>query len=353
MPARLANTSAPRRSSSVKRLDDIASTPRTRPSGAWTGTDNSDEATYHSHVWRACSGGSCSSSRRLRPGAPGHSSMPATSSGARRSIAASVIPARSGSYGRLSTAPKASPTSGVENQAAAGRMYRSSQSTIRKAQPVRSKARLSWATICSRVWLRPCVEMSAGAWIVVVGDLLEELQRRRLRRRGAHLTAPEILQLREEGRMDRDLLRARVLEDDDRPARDPAVTGGRFADRGTGRRQHRDRELAPVREGVLTLGGVHLRQVVVVALGQRGDRCLERRLGEQVVGSGHVASMARRPGRRARPPYPDVVDATSRSSAARSASGIATGRRDVRSTNTCTNQPVAATPPSAPNRPIS
>ena len=93
-----------------------------RPSGAYTGTDRSDEATYHSHVWRACSGGSSSSRRRRRRGAPGHSSIPETSNGARRSIAASVMPGRSGSYGRLRTAPNASPTDGVENQAAAGRM---------------------------------------------------------------------------------------------------------------------------------------------------------------------------------------------------------------------------------------
>ena len=93
-----------------------------RPSGAWTGTESSADAAYHSHVRRACSAGSSSSSRRRRPAAPGQSSIESTSSGARRSIAASVMPARSGSYGRLRTAPNAAPTDGVENHDAAGRM---------------------------------------------------------------------------------------------------------------------------------------------------------------------------------------------------------------------------------------
>jgi hypothetical protein len=92
------------------------------PSGADTGTESRHDAAYHSHVRRACSSSSWSYRRSRSALAPGHSSIPETSSGARRSIAASVMPARSGSYGRLRTAPNAAPTSGVENHDAAGRM---------------------------------------------------------------------------------------------------------------------------------------------------------------------------------------------------------------------------------------
>src|SRR5215218_6610579 len=128
--------------------------------------------------------------------------MSSISSGARRSIAASVMPARSGSYGRLRTAPSASSTAGDENQAATGRMYCRSQSTTTNAQPLRSKRCLSWATISSRVRRShsPSVAMSVGAGIVVFGDLLEQLEGGDLRRRGADLAAAEVLQLREERR---------------------------------------------------------------------------------------------------------------------------------------------------------
>ena len=171
-------------------------------------------------------------------------------------------------------------------------MYRSSQSTIRNAQPVRSNARRSWATISSRVWV------SQGPSARVVSrrldrrrrDLLEQLERGRLGGRRADLAASEVLELREEGRVDGDLLGTGVLEDDHRPARHARrPSTGLVPERGARRRQHRDRELAPVRDRVLALGGVHLRQVVVVALRQSGDRRLERRLGEQVVRCGHVA----------------------------------------------------------------
>jgi hypothetical protein len=52
----------------------------------------------------------------------------------------------------------------------------------------------------------------------LVRELVEQLERRGLRRRGADLAAAEVLQLREEARVDGDLLRAGVLEDDDRAA---------------------------------------------------------------------------------------------------------------------------------------
>ena len=122
MPARLANTSALRRSSSLNEGEESASTPKMRPSGAWTGTASREEEAYHSQVSCACAGGSVSFRRSRSAAAPGHSSMPPISSGMRVSIAASVMPARSGSYGRLSTAPSASRTAREENHAAAGRM---------------------------------------------------------------------------------------------------------------------------------------------------------------------------------------------------------------------------------------
>src|SRR4051812_46916230 len=161
---------------------------------------------------------------------------------------------------------------------------------MRNAHPVRSNARRSWATISSRAWVSQ-VGVSVEAWIVV-GDLLEQLERRCLRGGRTDLAATEVLKLWEEGRVDGDLLRARVLEDDHRPARALALALAivrSLAESCPCGRQHGDGQLAPVRDGVVALGVVHLRQVVVVALGESGDRRLERRGCEQVVRSGHLA----------------------------------------------------------------
>ena len=70
-----------------------------RPSGACTGQASSADDTYQSQVSRACSGGSCSSSRRCSASAPGHCVMSSISSGSPRSIAASVMPAPLGVVG--------------------------------------------------------------------------------------------------------------------------------------------------------------------------------------------------------------------------------------------------------------
>src|SRR3954454_19219701 len=129
---------------------------------------------------------------------------------------------------------------------------------MRNAQPVRSNARRSWATICSRVWLSqaPCGAMSAGGGIVFVGDLLEHLERGGLRGGGSDLSAAEILELGEEGRVDRDLLRARVLEHDHRPAGHLARLVSRLVPERRARGgQNGDGELAPVRHRVLAFGG--------------------------------------------------------------------------------------------------
>src|SRR5687767_13419145 len=100
-------------------------------------------------------------------------------------------------------------------------MYCRSQSTTTNAQPLRSNRRRSCATISSRVRRShsPSVAMSAGAGIVFVGDLLEQLECGDLGRRGADLAATQVLQLREEGRVNGDLLRPRVLEHDHGPPR--------------------------------------------------------------------------------------------------------------------------------------
>jgi uncharacterized membrane protein len=88
--------------------------------------------------------------------------------------------------------------------------------------------------------------------------------------------------------VDRDLLRTRVLEHDHgATGRFVSVALGRALERGARGGQHGDCELAPVVDGVGLLGLAHLRQVVMVSLGQSGDRGFQRRLGEQVLGSRH------------------------------------------------------------------
>ena len=71
-----------------------------------------------------------------------------------------------------------------------------------------------------------------------------------------------------------------------------AVLGAKEGGARGGQDGHR--QLPPVAHGLVPLRGAHLGEVVVVALGEGGDGRLERRLGEQVVRCGHVASMARR-----------------------------------------------------------
>src|SRR5688572_9618872 len=130
-------------------------------------------------------------------------------------------------------------------------MWRRSQSTTTNAQPVRSNSRLSWATISSSVRRShsPSVAMSVGVVIVLVGDLLEQLERRDLGRGGADLAAAQVLQLREERRVDGDLLRARVLQHDDGPAGPFGwLLGVPVLERGAGGGEHGDGELAPVRD---------------------------------------------------------------------------------------------------------
>ena len=100
----------------------IASTPRIRPSRVRTGTDRNDDELYQSHSRCADSGSRRSCSRSCSPSAPGQSDMCSISTGEPPSIAASVTPARSGSYGRLSTGPNASRTSSEANHEAAGSM---------------------------------------------------------------------------------------------------------------------------------------------------------------------------------------------------------------------------------------
>src|SRR4051812_6140268 len=153
--ARSAKTST-RRSSSGPSGDcggreEIASTPSVRPAAVRTGQEMNDEARYQSQARRAVSGSSSSSRRSRRALAPSHCSKSPRSSDSPRSIAASVTPGRSRSYGRWRTGVIASRASSLANQAAAGRITPASKSTTWNAQPLTSSRRRICPTISSSV----------------------------------------------------------------------------------------------------------------------------------------------------------------------------------------------------------
>ena len=124
------------------------------------------------------------------------------------------------------------------------------------------------------------------------GDGVEQLQRGGLGGGDEHLAA-EILELREEARVHRDLVPAGVLEDDHGATGAVAVRVLLAADqRRAGGREHRHRQVMPVRERVVALRLRHLVEVMAVALGERGDRRPDGGVGQKVVGGGHTSSMA-------------------------------------------------------------
>ena len=108
--------------------EEIASTPSVRPPAVRTGQEMNDELRYQSHATRAISGSSSASRRWRSAAAPSQSSKRCRSSASPCSIAASVTPGRSRSYGRSSTGVIESRASSLANQAAAGRIMPASKS---------------------------------------------------------------------------------------------------------------------------------------------------------------------------------------------------------------------------------
>ena len=139
----------------------IASTPRMRPSRVRTGQERNEDVLYQSHSRSARSASRRSNSRSCRPTAPGQSSMRSIRTGLPVSTAASVTPARSGSYGRSSTGTNASRTASDANQDAAGRMWACAWSTTRNETPVTSSSRRTCDTISSSVRRSHTCELAA------------------------------------------------------------------------------------------------------------------------------------------------------------------------------------------------
>jgi hypothetical protein len=127
---------------------------------------------------------------------------------------------------------------------------------------------------------------------VATGHRLEQLERGGLGGRDEHL-APEVFELREEAGVDGHLVGTRVLQDDHGATLALAPGALTTSDGRTRGGEHRDREVVPMRERVLALRIGHLIQVMAIALGERGDRCSQRGVGQEVVDRGHVSSMAR------------------------------------------------------------
>src|SRR4029079_13595188 len=100
-------------------------------------------------------------------------------------------------------------------------------------------------------------------------------------------------ELREEARVDRDLVTAGIFEDDHRAALVGVVDAVLVSDRRPRGGEHSDREVMPMRERILALRIGHLLEVMAVALRERGDRRPQWGVGQEVVDRGHLSSMAR------------------------------------------------------------
>src|SRR4051812_8640628 len=148
-----ANTSTARRcssrSGSCGGCEEITSTPSVRPLAVLTGQETNEPPVYHDHACAA----PARSSRARSASAAGQSSMLRISRALPRSIAASVTPGCSESYGRASTGVNARDASSDANHEAAGRISPRSLSTTSNATPLTSISERSCSTIWSRVSL--------------------------------------------------------------------------------------------------------------------------------------------------------------------------------------------------------
>jgi hypothetical protein len=115
--------------------------------------------------------------------------------------------------------------------------------------------------------------------LVIARELLQQLEGGGLGGRRRHLAAAEVLQLRVEARVHGDLVAAGVLQHDRGAAARLALAGIR-AGGSARRRQDRHGQLAPVTDRVGLLRLVHVREVVLVALGERGDRRPQGRIAQ-------------------------------------------------------------------------